>query len=74
MEVLNNWKFVLIACLTLGLAPFTPEPHIIADLRWVLGGAVGMKPINWFDLLLHGWPWVLLIRLGLVKGYRLVLA
>jgi len=51
----------LIYSLTLGLAPFYPEPHIVGKLRWLLGGAVGMQPMDWFDLVLHGAPWVLLI-------------
>lgn len=47
----------LLASLTLGLAPFVPEPHIVGKIRWVAGGAVGMKAIDWFDLVLHGTPW-----------------
>ncbi len=48
----------LLASLTLGLAPFVPEPHIVGKIRWVAGGAVGMKAIDWFDLVLHGTPWL----------------
>jgi hypothetical protein len=51
----------LIGCLTLGLAPFFPEPHVVGKLRWVLGGARGMSVIDWFDLALHGAPWVWLM-------------
>ncbi len=51
----------VLACLTLGLAPFAPAPHIVGKLRWVLGGAKGMQPMDWFDLVLHGTPWVFLI-------------
>lgn len=51
----------LIASLSLGLAPFLPEPHIVGKLRWVAGGAVGMKLIDWLDLFLHGAPWVWLV-------------
>jgi hypothetical protein len=29
----------------------------------VAGGAVGMKPMDWFDLAMHGLPWLLLLRL-----------
>ena len=61
MKTLTNWKFALILALTLGLAPFSPEPHIVGKVRWVLGGAVGMKPMDWFDLALHGIPWLLLL-------------
>ena len=67
MEVLNDWKLVLFACLTLGLAPFTPEPHIWGKLRWLAGGAVGMQPMDWFDLVLHGFPWLLLLRLAVLQ-------
>ncbi len=68
MKPWNDWKFVLILCLTLGLAPFAPEPHLIGKIRWVAGGAVGMQPIDWFDLFLHGFPWLLLLRLLISRG------
>ena len=63
---------VILLCLTLGLAPFVPEPHIFSKLRWVLGGAEGMQPMDYFDLLFHGFPWLLLIRLGVLRGKRLL--
>lgn len=63
MTAINNWKLVVLACLTVGLAPYAPEPHIWGKLRWVVGGAVGMKYLDWFDLLMHGFPWLLLLRL-----------
>ena len=53
--------FALALALTLGLAPFVPEPHLVGKVRWVLGGANGMKPMDYFDLVLHGSPWVYLI-------------
>ena len=51
----------ILMCLTLGLAPFVPEPHIVGKIRWIAGGAVGMGPIDWFDFVFHGAPWALLI-------------
>lgn len=57
----SNIFIALLASLTLGLAPFTPEPHLFGKIRWVLGGAEGMKPMDWFDLVMHGAPWVWLI-------------
>lgn len=51
----------LLGALTLGLAPFAPEPHIVGKLRWLAGGAVGMQGMDWFDLLLHGAPWLWLL-------------
>ena len=53
--------FALALALTLGLAPFVPEPHLVGKVKWVLGGANGMKPMDYFDLVLHGSPWVYLI-------------
>lgn len=48
----------LIASLLLGLAPFSPEPHLWGKLKWVYGGAEGMGPMDWFDLAMHGAPWI----------------
>lgn len=51
----------LIASFTLGLAPFTPEPHLFGKINWLIGGAKGMELMDWFDLILHGAPWLLLL-------------
>lgn len=59
--IAKNTRFFLILSLTLGLAPFVPEPHIWGKLRWILGGANGMQLVDWGDTLLHGVPWLLLI-------------
>ena len=67
MKLLNDWKLIILLCLTLGLAPFLPEPHIVGKVKWILGGAVDMKPMDWFDTLLHGFPFLLLIRLFIIK-------
>jgi len=56
-----TFQALLLGCLTLGLAPFLPEPHLIGKLRWVWGGAVGMRLLDWGDLLLHGMPWMALL-------------
>lgn len=60
----DNWKYFLLFSITLGLAPFSPEPHIVGKIRWIAGGAVGMQGIDWFDVFLHGTPWILLIISG----------
>ncbi len=51
------WAYVAIACLTLGLAPFVPEPHIWEKLKMLTAGTL-VKPIDMFDLLLHGTPFI----------------
>ena len=64
---INDWRFVALLCLSLGLAPYYPEPHLWGKIRWVAGGAKGMGLIDWFDLLLHGFPWLLLLRLLILR-------
>ena len=59
-EILNDWKIILVLCLTLGLAPFTPETHIVEKLRWLLSGGEGMRALDVFDLFMHGGPFILL--------------
>jgi len=61
---MQRYLFVLVACLSLGLAPFAPEPHIVGKLRWVLGGAHGMAAMDWLDLLFHGAPWLALLGMA----------
>ncbi|MFK8036971.1 MAG: hypothetical protein AB8B74_01680 [Crocinitomicaceae bacterium] len=61
----SNWKFFFLASITLGLAPFSP-PHIWVKLKWITdGGAIygdsPMQVLDWFDLVMHGAPWLLLI-------------
>ncbi|PKR81165.1 hypothetical protein CW751_06160 [Brumimicrobium salinarum] len=65
----NNILLALVASLTLGLAPFTPEPHLFGKIRWVIGGAEGMQVMDWFDLVMHGAPWIWLI-VELVKLFK----
>jgi len=50
---------LIIISLMLGLAPFVPEPHVWEKLKMLADGSLS-KPIDIFDLLMHGTPWVLL--------------
>jgi len=50
---------LLIITAFLGLAPFSPEPHIWEKLKMLAAGNLH-KPLDIFDLFLHGTPWVLL--------------
>ncbi|MBK1636456.1 RND transporter [Rhodovulum adriaticum] len=57
-------SLALIMALTLGLAPFTPEPHIWEKLKMLAAGDL-RRGIDIFDLCLHGAPWLLLLaKLG----------
>lgn len=61
-----NWidripvSFLLIAAGLLGLAPFLPEPHIWEKLKMLFAGNLS-RPVDIFDFVLHGTPWVLLM-------------
>lgn len=52
-------SLVILACLTLGLAPFLPEPHIWEKLKLLAVGEL-VKPIDIFDFALHASPFVVL--------------
>jgi len=54
------FHILLLISLTLGLAPFVPEPHVWEKLKMLADGTLS-RPIDIFDLFLHGTPWVLLI-------------
>lgn len=62
----------IIACLTIGLAPFTPQPHVWGKIEWIAGGARGMKWLDYADLLMHGAPWVILIVLLCINLIALI--
>jgi hypothetical protein len=51
---------LLILALTLGLAPFVPEPHLWEKLKMLAAGTLN-RPLDVFDLLWHAAPWLLLV-------------
>jgi hypothetical protein len=53
------WGFVVLLCLTLGLAPFNP-PHIWEKINMFKQGKL-IRPVDWFDFFFHSMPWMLLI-------------
>jgi len=73
MKLIDNLPLtaLVIVALTLGLAPFSPQPHILEKLGMLFDGALS-RPLDIFDLLLHGAPWLLLalklFRLSLSRG------
>jgi hypothetical protein len=60
---------LVLLALTLGLAPFVPEPHLIEKLRMLKEGTL-RRPLDIFDLLMHATPWVLLILKLVVMAIR----
>ena len=63
-----SWPIVILLCLTLGLAPFAP-PHIWEKLQMLAQGRL-VRPLDWFDLLLHAAPWILLLLKGVRALFR----
>ena len=49
-----------IAAILLALAPFSPEPHLWEKLKMLAAGTL-VRPIDIFDLFLHGAPQVVLL-------------
>lgn len=62
------WVMIIFACLTLGLAPFTP-PHVWEKLVMLVRGEL-RRPVDWFDLVMHGTPWILLAAKALREIIR----
>jgi hypothetical protein len=62
------WPVVILFCLTLGLAPFNP-PHVVQKFQMLLKGLL-VTPLDWFDLVLHSIPWVILILKALFSMQR----
>lgn len=62
MQFIDEIPLVLLVlmALTLGLAPFMPEPHIWEKLKMLANGDL-RRAVDWFDLALHATPWVLLV-------------
>ncbi len=52
-------SLIVLACLTLGLAPFFPEPHIWEKLKMLAAGNL-VKPVDIFDLVMHAAPFAVL--------------
>lgn len=63
----------IMGSLTLGLAPFIPHAHIWKQITNLWYGR-SMTGMDWFDLLMHGAPWIYLIYVStmLLKAKRAI--
>ena len=61
MRWLDSIPLLLLIALAawMGVAPITPEPHLIEKLR-MLGNGTLTRPLDIFDLCLHAAPLMLL--------------
>ena len=62
MKWLGNipYKMLVPLAIFLALAPFAPEPHLWEKLKMLFAGTLS-RPVDIFDLFLHGTPLVLLL-------------
>lgn len=51
---------LVIAAFLLGMAPMFPEPHLWQKLKMLAAGEL-VRPLDIFDLLMHGAPTLLLV-------------
>ncbi|MFU8805070.1 MAG: hypothetical protein ACNA8W_14750 [Bradymonadaceae bacterium] len=55
-----SYPILIPIALLLGLAPFTPEPHLVETTQMLFEGRL-TEPIYIFDFLMHGFPTILLV-------------
>jgi hypothetical protein len=66
LETLSKWldslsyPILVPLVLALGLAPFVPEPHLVEKTRMLFAGEL-TKPIDIFDIFMHGTPALVLL-------------
>jgi hypothetical protein len=70
MKWLDKIPYIVITPLAifLALAPFSPEPHLWEKLKMLFAGTL-VRPVDIFDLCLHGTPLLILV-LKLLSGSR----
>ena len=70
MKWLDRIPYIYIVPLAilLALAPFSPEPHLWEKLKMLSAGTL-VRPIDIFDLFLHGTPLVVLV-MKMLSGTR----
>ena len=61
-------QMIALPAVLLALAPFVPEPHLWQKLKMLADGTL-QRPIDIFDLFLHGTPLVLL-AIKLLRGVQ----
>lgn len=60
------WTFLLPAAILLALMPLKPEPHLFEKLRMLVNGLL-TRPLDIFDLFMHGTPLLLVLGKFLVE-------
>lgn len=68
MNILKSipYSILIPAAIFLGLAPFVPQPHLVEKIRMLFSGTLS-RPVDIFDLVMHGSPVILLLAKWLVE-------
>ena len=71
MKFLKDIPYTILIpiALLMGLAPFKPEPHLLEKVRFLFSGTL-TRPVDIFDLLMHGAPVLLLAVKIIVERKR----
>lgn len=72
IEWLNGlaWRWPILGSLTLGLAPWAPQPHLLEKLTLLFAGDL-VRWIDLFDLLMHAaFPLLLFAKVVVVLATR----
>ncbi len=69
MRFLDNIPYVVLVpvAVLLALAPFGAKPHLIEKWQMLFAGTL-RRPLDWFDLVLHTAPLLLLV-LKVIAGF-----
>lgn len=62
------YSTLAILAVILGLSPFVPEPHLFEKIRMLFQGTL-TRPLDIFDLFMHGTPILLLLIKWLVEKF-----
>ena len=62
------YLYIVPLAIFLALAPFSPEPHLWEKLKMLFAGTL-VRPVDMFDLFLHGAP-LLILSLKFLFGTR----
>lgn len=60
------YSLLLPLAVVMSLLPLSPEPHLLQKLKMLAAGTL-VRPIDIFDLIMHGAP-LLLLALKLLSG------
>jgi hypothetical protein len=65
------YRYLIPVALVMGLAPFGAQPHLLEKLGMLVDGTL-TRPIDIFDLMLHGGPAALLLLRASIDAWQML--